>query len=870
MRLNDEERECIQVLRTSEYEQFKDRNPNRLEGTCQWVLRHENFQNWKNADTSSLLWISADPGSGKSVLSKSLIDKELKSTDAQTTCYFFFKDDHEAQKSVSVALSALLHQLFSAKPELVEHAMADYKVDGKTLLQLFQKLWNILIKATADPDAGKVICVLDALDECAETGRYQIISAVKAFERETSSSNISSQLKFLLTSRPYFDIERRFADLVHDLPTIRLHGENESEAISSEIDIVIKSKVLELGTELVLDDSEQLTLQNELLSMTHRTYLWLKLIVEVIRDEISLTKKRIKHIVSTLPATVDQAYEAILSRVKNKDKKKAQKLLHLVLIAVRPLTLGEMNIALAIEDLHRSREDLDLENEGRFRSAIRNLCGLFVSVVDRKIYLIHQTAREFLLAKGEALSGRWKYSLDSVESNLVMAKACVAYLNFDVFEWRAFASDHEFLNYAACFWVTHFQQAQSRTTTELSQSVLQICDPRSTRFRNWWTVCVLPLNEVRSDAVLFADSLMVQSYFGLEVTAKLLFESDNVDVHARNMLGQTSLLLAAGNGHKAVIQLLLEMGHLDVNAEDNTGCTAQSRAIENKHEATAHLLLETGDVNINATFSNGSTALNTVAYNGQDSLAQVLLVSDQIDVNVQDVDGTTALLYAAQRGHEGIVKLLLQTGRVDVNLQDMYDRTALLYAAERGHTAIVQVLLNSGRVDLNIQDIYGRTGLLYAAELGHEALVQLLLRTGRVDINLRDTYGQSALSYAAQQGHVGIVQLLLKSGRVDINSQDEDGHTPLSYAAQKGYEAIVQLLLETGQVSINLRDTRGRTPLLYAAIHGYPGIMQLLLKTGQAEMNVIDAFGHTSLSYAVMIGHKAILQILYERGQVND
>ena len=37
----------MQALRTSDYEQFKNRNPNRFEGTCQWVFQHERFQNWQ-------------------------------------------------------------------------------------------------------------------------------------------------------------------------------------------------------------------------------------------------------------------------------------------------------------------------------------------------------------------------------------------------------------------------------------------------------------------------------------------------------------------------------------------------------------------------------------------------------------------------------------------------------------------------------------------------------------------------------------------------------------------------------------------------------------------------------------------------------
>src|SRR5262249_46254453 len=157
--------------------------------------------------------------------------------------------------------------------------------------------------ATSDPKAGEVVCILDALDECAESGRYQIIDALSAFYKQSTSRRSSSQLKFLVTSRPYYDIERRFANLIRNFPTIRLQGEKESETISHEINIVIKSKVSELGKELELDNSEQSTLEDELLGMMHRTYLWLKLIVEVIRDEIGFTKKKLKRIIGTLPAT---------------------------------------------------------------------------------------------------------------------------------------------------------------------------------------------------------------------------------------------------------------------------------------------------------------------------------------------------------------------------------------------------------------------------------------------------------------------------------------------------------------------------------------------------------------------------------------
>lgn len=55
------------------------------------------------------LWVTADPGCGKSVLSKSLIDDELRSTSSSVTAYFFFKDDNDDQRKAAMALCALLH-----------------------------------------------------------------------------------------------------------------------------------------------------------------------------------------------------------------------------------------------------------------------------------------------------------------------------------------------------------------------------------------------------------------------------------------------------------------------------------------------------------------------------------------------------------------------------------------------------------------------------------------------------------------------------------------------------------------------------------------------------------------------------------------
>lgn len=108
---SQQEQQCHQAFKTSIYEEYKNINSNPVPGTCLWVQNHPRFKAWQQSTHHDLLWISADPGCGKSVLSKSLVDIGCQHADQTTVCYFFFKDN-EQQNKLATALCALLHQLF--------------------------------------------------------------------------------------------------------------------------------------------------------------------------------------------------------------------------------------------------------------------------------------------------------------------------------------------------------------------------------------------------------------------------------------------------------------------------------------------------------------------------------------------------------------------------------------------------------------------------------------------------------------------------------------------------------------------------------------------------------------------------------------
>ena len=62
------------------------------------------------------------------------------------------------------------------------------------------------------------------------------------------------------------------------------------------------------------------------------------------------------------------------------------------------------------------------------------MCGLFVSIHDGKVSLIHQTAGEFLVRSTELpelQSGKWQGYLDMATAHCTASQICLDYLNFD-------------------------------------------------------------------------------------------------------------------------------------------------------------------------------------------------------------------------------------------------------------------------------------------------------------------------------------------------------------------------------------------------------------------------------------------------------
>jgi hypothetical protein len=441
----EQESKCLQILRGSrDYEGNKNKNPQRVRNTCRWILEDQQFIDWRDDKSSGLLWISENPGFGKSVLARTLIDESLLGQSEITTCYFFFREDDENARRATDALSALLHQLLVKHPALIKYALP-YAKDGNFLSRLIHTLWGIILEIINDPALPTLVFVVDALDESEDNGKA-IIEKLVDFYTQHRTDNRSPKatvpkLKFLVTSRPYSHIERSFGKLpTRGENSIQLSGDGKAGALKEEIELVIETELSLIKDSLRLDNKVIALLRDRLLAMENRNYLWLHLVFAVIRKSIGATTRTgMQDLIGQLPITAEEAYEAILR--KSSDPEQAAKLLHIIVAAVRPLTVPEIRIAIAVSENTQSRRDLDLENMENFESTIRDQCGLFITITDNTIYLVHTTAKEFLLSAHDSLlistkahdSTAWKNSIDLLKSYEILSWACIRYLYFSEF-----------------------------------------------------------------------------------------------------------------------------------------------------------------------------------------------------------------------------------------------------------------------------------------------------------------------------------------------------------------------------------------------------------------------------------------------------
>lgn len=850
------EDECITLFRTTDYEFDKNKNPSRVPGTCEWVLKHPVFRKWDQEDSIGWLWITANPGCGKSVLARFLTEDFHKNKEGTYICYFFFKDDSETNRSANHALCAILHQLMCYDARMVRHALSAYASNGKQLPHLTESLWKVFV-ATIEALDRPLLCVFDALDECEESSRLDLLAKLAPLFDKGCHPD---KLKVVMTSRPNTPTGDAIWRHGVDPMSIQLTGEREveSQAISSEIDLYVAEKIRgfkNLRSYRQIHDDAHDILKQKISSIENRTYLWVALIFPELEKNAGLSKTRLSSIIDQIPTTVQEAYEKILNR--SLDRQRARNLLHLVVAALRPLTLIEMNVALATERWSDQESELDVDPEETFELTIRELCGLFVTVQKGQIYLIHQTAREFLIrdenhARKDALkynAWNWRHSLLPIESHRLATHTCMLYLllysthsdrrgthkaseglSLDEIaaEKSAEKSWRALFDYASKYWSAH-SLSMNITSKNLNEPFETTTSTAGNEF-TWLEMYKIGPRWL-PNAAYASSALSMASHEGLyPVVRELLLTQSATDDGIR------PLKYAICYHRTAIIEILL----------DN---------IADKEENEALL----------------SAAAHIACHVNEEQTVRRLLDFNVVKPAQPDSLGRTAVIWAL--GGES-------TGSF-MHLSNYFMSKGLPLWSGTTLSACLQVAANNNRV-AEIQELLHQTETLSSDERlaalqqaiikNHKSAVIMLVVTPDDRLTCPQKDVEIAIHMALEYDKAKIAELLLQA-LTNFEARNSDGETPLLTATRKENVVVAHALIQYG-ANINAvasegwnrcREGVGQTPLYCATSNKDLAIFSLLLQK-EVNTDVRCYGGNTALHQAVASLSVNKIQLLLDAG----
>ncbi|KAH6849839.1 ankyrin repeat-containing domain protein [Chaetomium sp. MPI-CAGE-AT-0009] len=866
--------------------------------TGEWLLYDsKEFWAWQESP-GSLLWLHGKAGSGKTILSSSVIEylRDQYESDPETAlAYFYFSFTDTKKQNVPAMLASLVKQLCSRRPDTPQPIkdLARYKERGE---RPNTPMLEAALTATMR-GFSTVHIVIDGLDECPDLNRERkkLLDSLRRIVTTAPDS-----VHVFCTSRREPDIDAAMSHLLCPPERQAIDLTTYRDQLDQDIGYYIDS-TLESDEYSSWPESVKAEVRDKLIEKADGMIQYVSCQFEELRrfSSVALVRKALQD----LPVGLDATYDRMLQNLDPNFQPQIISMLKWLCFADRALTLYELAEIFVL----RPQEEVILDKSERLFNArdVLKYLGSFVVVFAsthlqniaawtsapptkwygaQTVTLAHFSIKEYLTSQ-RISQGAAAFSFSEVEARFYIAHSCLAYtLDVVCAEGKRmpyrYRQRNPLTDCAATEWIKQLEMlpitfqgwpgevfdAVQRALRPRSVSLLHITDAhrpgdeedRDMMFGHGWDA-----SAVEPQPHLLSSWLGSRQLTDMAISTSEYLTQDDLDA---------ALHQAVERGAKGVVELLLDRG-ADVNGKDGQLQQPILRAVQRRDEDLVRLLVQRG-ADVNPPSGSTESALKTAARGGQ--LQTVKFLIEQ-GADICNADICTVVAATAQTHSPDVLDYLLDHV-VDTKCthstalhKAIYWGSAFQWPGGTEPPVNLALLLERG-FDVNSYGGEKHGYPLHVACRGRSSrfgTVGFLLARG-ADINAAGGESGTALQVACVDNtDIELVKRLLEQG-ADVNAQAGKYGTALQAACYLSSNSfvgskVVRLLLEHG-ADINAPGGLYGSALHAAAAGGdSAGVVALLVGRG-AHVHYRAGKYETVLQAAAVGGDLANLSLLIAHG----
>ncbi|KAL3473862.1 NACHT and TPR domain protein [Aspergillus californicus] len=316
-------------------------NKARIPGTGDWVRNEDIFNGWVDKATP-IIFISGNPGAGKSYLSTNIISflcnrypQHVLTTSLVSVGYFFFKDNNPETRSFHQALRDVAFQISKNDPVYQKYlsTIGDY-----ANISNLESAWRLLFREyflQKPKNESIVYILLDAVDEAFGEEREIFISLAKDLYDVSNC-----RLRLALVGRPHIS-DQLLEGLEVEAPTIHVTRRKNSSDIGSYIQASIKKSAVLRRVSAGL--RQEIT--EKLYNGADGMFLWVNLMLQELvkkRNESSM-RRVLEHPPSGLKEIMRHVLSSLSASCNEEELEYFNEIVIWITMSKQPLTLAQLD-----------------------------------------------------------------------------------------------------------------------------------------------------------------------------------------------------------------------------------------------------------------------------------------------------------------------------------------------------------------------------------------------------------------------------------------------------------------------------------------------------------------------------------------------